>query len=373
MNILVFHGPEDAVFYHRAAMPYSMMAENHKVVSTANEEAAAQLIKSLDVAVFVGRIDSNGAALMVLCKTAGVPTILDIDDDLFNVPPSNPQYVLWGNDPRIIAQHFLLITKHPKLVPALAPIAQMRVGDVIAQARNRRIILEHMLVMADAVTVTVESLQNTYRDYNDRVEVLPNAIDGASWEKIERENNDKLVLGWAGGNTHYEALAYIEPILGKFLAKHSDVELVTVGVPELKTSLFKDLPSNQVSGVPWLPWPKYQRAIASFDITLAPATNDAFSSGKSPLRAMHANAVGIPVIGSPSTYRDYLRASGGGIVADTQNEWYRALCSLKDLKKRKSLGNQGKKYMHERCTYQAIWQNWAALCASLAVQKLPRN
>lgn len=274
-----------------------------------NENA---LTAELLVAQRIARMD--GTALWRRLKP-GRKLVYEIDDDLWNIDPSNLGAYL----------------KH----------------DAAAKDAS-----EMAIMASDLVTVSTEPLAEVVRKYNSNVAVLPNCIHGQILE-MTRTRREKVVVGWAGGDSHLRDLALIMPTLKRLGHQNSNVEFHTIGADFL--SLFK------VKGrhTPWQANLLDLYHAMDFDVALAPLTDTVFNRSKSGIKAMEAMALGIPVIASDlEPYRGIVVHGVTGFLVSQRHQWMGYLRELTgDSDLREKMGQAGREAARSM-TIQAGWKRW---------------
>lgn len=224
--------------------------------------------------------------------TARSRLLYDIDDDLWNIRPSN-----WA-----AYQTFRAVSR----------------DAVSAYARY-----------ADMVTVSTEPLAGIMRRHNPNVRVLPNMVPGWLLDH-DRPRRDRVTVGWAGGASHAEDLALVAGQVRRALTEAGDrAELHMMGANFLPT--IGPVPhSRYTEWVPVNAGGDYYRTI-DFDIALAPLLGSIFDESKSAIKALEAMALGIPVIASACTpYRGVVLDGVTGYLIDRKrkSDWYRKLRDL---------------------------------------------
>ena len=195
-----------------------------------------------------------------------IPIVLDTDDNVHHVRPTNPGYAGY--------------------MPGSEAITWNSYG---------------MAKVFDAVTVSTEDLKDFYSKYNPKIFVLPNSIDIPWWDSTSKKvHDDGLIrLGFICSASHTEGVHILKAPIIKILKKYPNVRF-------LITNVFKKVfdgsgVENQVIEVPWIDlekWPVDYKALG-LDIGLAPLADNMFNRAKSNLRWMEYSVQGIPSIVSP--------------------------------------------------------------------------
>jgi glycosyltransferase involved in cell wall biosynthesis len=216
-------------------------------------------------------------------KRDGKALVFEIDDDLWNVHPSNK-----------------------------APYKFFGRPDV----RER---LTHNVKISDLVTVTNEHLADEIRKINPNVVVLPNVIAGHLLEH-ERERTGKLTIGWAGSSTHEGDLKVAASHVRRFLSKNPFVDMHFIGTD------YSKMIGREARFTPWTDEvTSYQRSI-DFDIGLAPLERTHFNASKSYVKALEYAALGIPIVASDyGPYHEFVEHGVTGFLVKTDFDWMKYL------------------------------------------------
>lgn len=317
-----------------------------------------------DLLLFQRQPNEDIYHLIRRAQACGIKAIFDIDDDAFNIPATNPNYLMWGRDGRKVALLFLAMKRGGNLPPQWAKMAPQ---EVVANAKKVRDGLFRNIRTASLITTTTPALATAYRKVRTGMAILPNQMDPGDWEGVEPiVHRGEIWLGWAGSKTHHDDLKLLERVIPTILERHPRVSFVIAGFPEAKKRLFDGYPDHRVITFPWTDMRSYREYLASFDIVLAPSYPNKFNAGKSDIRVLEAGMVWRPVVGSPTTYGATIRESEGGFVAKRPIQWIKALGQLiEDGDLRRTLGQNLGNYARDRRTYQANAPLWAKAYSDL--------
>lgn len=206
--------------------------------------------------------------------------------------------------------------------------------------------------MARLATVSTQPLAEVVGQFETPVTVLPNHIDGRLLD-VERPHRGRLVVGWAGGDSHTKDWAVLAPHLKRFLARNPAVEYHGIGTP------FHAVHGIQGRHTGWQDVWAYYRSI-DFDIGLAPLAPLVFNRSKSHIKALEYAALGIPVIASDEPpYRDFVVHGESGYLVRRDHEWTTYLRALvEDQTLREQMGKRAREVAAD-WTIQRGWQMWA--------------
>ena len=212
--------------------------------------------------------------------------------------------------------------------------------------------------MCDMVTVTNQHLADvmTYITGHTNVKVLPNYVPEALLSLERNANRRKLIIGWSGGRMHMDDMDLIQAPVQNFLARHKKSEFHIIGACESKF---------QFDGVRFTPWIRLDRTYKyyksfDFDVMLIPLlADDEFNRSRSPIKAVEAMALGIPVICSNhEVYRDTVIDGVTGFLVDNSEEFEDRMELLaKDPELRESMSKNAREAA-KAYTIEGNWYKW---------------
>jgi glycosyltransferase involved in cell wall biosynthesis len=179
-----------------------------------------------------------------------------------------------------------------------------------------------MMESTGAVTTT-KYLANMYRDFNQKMKVIPNCIDFNLWKSNGKEQNKRVRIGWIGGTTHEGDMKIVKPILFDLLNTFPELEVVVCSGP-----VFDSWRTHERMIVinKWVTIDKYPEHLKSlhFDIGIAPLRDNIFNRGKSNLRFLEYASMGIPVVASNVVpFKET-----PSVLCSSQDEWFKGLSEL---------------------------------------------
>jgi glycosyltransferase involved in cell wall biosynthesis len=319
MKIHLFHD-NAACAKIRLLMPAEHLRLNgHQVTASYGWGDTGKNEEALGAEVLVGQrlTRLEGSALWRRLKP-GRRLVYELDDDFWHIDPSN-------------------------------------LGAYLAHDATAKYAMETIIADSDLVTVSTAPLAEVVYSHNRNVVVLPNQIDARMFDLVRKRRQGKVVVGWAGGDSHVRDLALVVPTLRRLVNQNPDVELHTIGSDLLR--LFK----IEHRHTDWLEdlWDMYDEM--DFDIALAPLTNTVFNQSKSGIKAMESMALGIPVIASDiEPYRGIVEDGVTGFLVRDRHKWMGRLRELaNDQAMRERMGQAGKLAVG-RMTIQTGWRLWEA-------------
>jgi GT2 family glycosyltransferase/glycosyltransferase involved in cell wall biosynthesis len=236
------------------------------------------------------------------CRRHGIRLVYEIDDDLFRLPAEHPEFQLYAS--------------------------ATRAARLIART-------------ADAITVSTEPLRNAMRRYNDRVFVIPNAIDERLWLRPKiarvREANDKIRALYMGGISHQPDLAMLENSV-RLLKQEFDFQLDVMGVTSKlgPSPWFRCIPVPDDVSASYRRFAEWLPIAGTWDFALAPLHESRFNTSKSAIKVYEYASLGLPTVASDvCPYREVIKDAENGLLArNTAEDWYdslRALCESRTL------------------------------------------
>lgn len=220
-------------------------------------------------------------------------------------------------------------------------------------AANSRDSFEFCIRTADLVTTSVEPLAERMRRLNPNVVVLKNRVD-ESLLSLERPKRDKLVIGWAGGPSHFADMQECAYGLRRVLAWNpKTVEAHFIGADMRRTT------RCQARFTDWAKITADYYKLIDFDIGIAPLLSTRFAETKSHIKALEYAALGIPVIASDTApYRDFVIDGVTGWLVRYEHEWAKRLHELvNDEAMRTEMGAAARK-LAAQWTIQTGYQDW---------------
>lgn len=202
---------------------------------------------------------------------------------------------------------------------------------------------------ADLVVANSAPLAQMAREHGAaRVEIIPTSVDLGRWIP-KPAPGDGSIIGWVGSPANLPNLLDIAPALqGRTLRLVTDESLRVPGV--------------KVEFVQW-EFASEPAHVQSFDIAIAPLTNDVWSRGKMPFKVLYYWAAGLPVVASRiGAIESVLEHGKTGFLASTMDEWRESLDILArnpDLRMR--MGKAGLELVQREFTVEVAARKWKAI------------
>ncbi|MEN6430351.1 MAG: hypothetical protein ABFC80_05845, partial [Coriobacteriales bacterium] len=196
--------------------------------------------------------------VIAFCKHSGKRLVYELDDDLWNIHPDSGAHAFYSRP------------------DVLGPI-------------------EEALRAAHVVTTTTPALAERLSSMNRTVVVLPNMLPDQFWpyEEPVEQREDRVIIGWAGTNTHLPDLKLLVGVMEQLLDRYPAVEFWWAGMREVP---FRNHPRiRRLEGVDL---PDYPELLGNFHVGLAPLVDSVFNRCKSDLKFVEYARRGIPVVAS---------------------------------------------------------------------------
>lgn len=251
-----------------------------------------------------------------LCES-DTRAVFDIDDDVWNVDPSNHACYRSLTDPEWV------------------------------RALERDIAASHV------VTVSTPRLAEVVSRFNSNVVIVPNRVPAWLLEH-QRIVREALTIGWQGTWSHGMDWHAVAPHIHHFLVDHPQVDIHVMG------SLFPSMTSwPRAYFTPWCEQINDYWQLVDFDIGLAPLVQHVWNESKSSLKALEYGALSIPVVASAvGPYPEYVRHGETGFLVRNDDEWgdyLRLLVNDADL--RAEMGRNGREQAAEH-TVEGNLDSW---------------
>lgn len=220
-----------------------------------------------------------------------VPIIVDLDDHFEQLPISHPNYLNSG----------------------LGTLAQ-------AKAYNTG------LLLANLITVNSEAIAASLSSKGYKTQIIPDGWSNKNpfW-LAPSEPRGTINLGWVSSAGQIEDLALIRRVVARILREFSNVQIVIIGDGQAYR-LFESIPENRRIFFPLMSPQEYPHQLSQVDILMVPLRNDPYHMSLSDKVIIEAGVKGIPWIASPNPA--FIQWQAGGLIANTQDEWYLYLRQL---------------------------------------------
>jgi len=285
IHIQAYHSDMAGSYYYRMYLPLIMLSKYKKEEFDLllDHEIDVRVIPLADVLMFQRIFKKEIIAIMTAAKKKGIKIVVDLDDDILNVPLSNP------------ASKGITLEMKRCIVEAFR--------------------------LADAMFVSTLVLKEKYSGYNSNIAVHPNSILPEDFSIVRRpKNNKKFVIGWAGSNTHDKDIGIIRDVIE--LLKDSDKVLFKFFGAQYKGQLF----TRPVR------FESYYSVLASqdFDLGLAPLIGHDFNDSKSNIKWLEYSMMGTPTLASDVGPYKCIKNREDGFIANNPKQWVEIIAEVID-------------------------------------------
>lgn len=313
MRVYVYMADNHGCGWHRLGWPTKMLQEQgYDVVLVepgtrrlhlelrGDTPVTIKMPPDCDVAVFQRVTNRYMAGAIPLMRAQGIAVVVDVDDDLTCIHPSNPAWhALHPNNEGLPGangqishhswHHLTTATKAATLVTCSAP------------ALVRRYAPDHGHVIYNHLADHYYTLDHRDSDVIGWPAALmshptdPDAVGNAVARLVNMDGAEFIVSANPAG-------------VGRAFGLSQDPEGITAA-----TSIYE--------------WPEVVNRIG---IGIAPLAPSMFNQSKSWLKPLEMSAIGIPWVGSPMPeYARLFEVYHAGLLADTPKRWYRLLRDLR--------------------------------------------
>lgn len=336
----------DACALYRMFIPHVSMSNSKYIFSFS--PINTNMFSDCKVAVVQRQVSEHNRIAMLHIKEAGLKIVYDLDDNIWSLPAYNPG---------------------------------KKVFDVHQDG------FRQCAMLADLLTVSTQGLATAARTgfklFDKEIVVVPNSIDFNMFsQKDVQRNDDQVVIGWGGSNTHSLDTAIAFESVCTVLDKNPKVKMQIIGAPALEVITEK----IEVKGVkqlrkitrsskiglhsqsefkPWVPIGEYANRMCSWgwDIALAPLEDNRFNKSKSNLKCIEAAAIKVPCLCSDvQPYNEFCSLGGQDLkwlLCRTQSGWVEKLNTLvNDADMRKDLGEKMYNVATKFFNINTIKANW---------------
>lgn len=307
MRIRYATDPTQVNSNYRAYQPMEAIArKGHEVSYNGQGPAFTAELATADVVHVHRFIGGDAQSAVEALRARGVGLVWDNDDDIANLPKSNPLYSKFGG------------SRRAGLVRVLQ--AMLRTVDVVTTPSS---VLAERFRTAGARDVRV--IEN----------YLPDTFPGAKAPK-----GSGVTVVWLAALEHqvdYQQLR-LRDTLARLLDAHDDLRIVSIG-------LGLGLSSDRYEHLPHVDFLALPRQLARANVGIAPLVDIPWNEAKSNVKLKEYASAGLPWLASPvGPYVGMGEAEGGLLVPD--DGWYEALDRMvRDARARKKLSKRAAKWV----------------------------
>lgn len=292
-----------------------------------------QIPQDADIMIFQRVTNRYMAAAVKLIRARGVAVVIDMDDDLATIHPSNPAFA------------FL----HPR-------------GQYPEHSwRNAARACDD----ATMVVTATPALQQRYARHG-RGRVFDNYVPG---RMLDVPHEDSDLIGWAGSvHSHPDDLQAMGASVN--IMAREGYSFGNVGSGDgIRTAWGLSASTDlYISGI--APIEGWGDAVTKLGIGVAPLADTVFNAAKSWLKMAEYAAVGVPCIASPRAEYTRLHKLGVGLLAKDPSDWKRKMKMLaRDSAMRQELSAQGRDVMAGMTIEAHAWKLLEIWTEALSMQR----
>ncbi len=226
---------------------------------------------------------------------------------------------------------------------------------------NSKPFLEEAFRMADAVTVTTETLKNELLKYTNRIHVIPNCAKTLYPPTKHYDSTDPVNILIASSDS--VRVDFVYETLHKLVNnKDINIKIIAIGPPG------EALESEKLT-IEWHPnmtYDHFKAFLATLDNTVGviPLDDSKFSSCKSAIKYLDYSLAGIPTISSDLLpYSGVINNGINGILCENESDsWYNSILELIiSIDKRSSLAKSARMYVNENFSLRNSADAWESM------------
>lgn len=272
-------------YYYRAFLPARALASlpGVYVINLTNEHRYRfQLLESADVLIINMVCDPDLLPVIDRRRRAGLLTLYELNDDVFNHSPCNPRKRFW-DDPF-----------------------------------NRRVLIR-LLETVDALQFSTWELQRVYGNPQIPSAVFPNHLGFVPPPRTDGHRRP-LVVGWGGSLGHLNDLRVLAGPLTQWLCRRPDVALHLMGASAFR-DLFAGVPEDRLVWTPPGSMADYYQFLRCLDIGIAPMLDTPYNRCRSDVKYLeYASHQVAPVVQRARPYLELVEDGKTGLFFDTPDE-----------------------------------------------------
>lgn len=313
-KIIAYRGDRTACWYYRVHLPMSFITKNHpEYGAIVTDRITTDQAGHYDIAILQRQHYTPVYDKILKIQAAGCKVIYEVDDDLFNIPAWNSAH---------------------------AELGKKSTQDGIKRTMS----------ISNALFVSTEELAKVYKNYCEKIYVLPNSIAFEGFFKSPR-NSAKQVVCWQGSSTHTNDLKIIQPAIERIIGEGYCMKMMgdtlpgAYAVPPVEFKSFYQM-FSQLDG----------------DVGLAPIIPHMFNRSKSNLKFLEYASQGIACVASDfGPYASTIVDGETGLLVSNNKEWYDKIKYLLDNdEERNKIINNAYNFVKENCTYEKNYLLWKA-------------
>jgi glycosyltransferase involved in cell wall biosynthesis len=277
-----------------------------------------------DVVVFVKAMDDRARLERERAQAAGAKTVFDANVNY---------YEIWGD------YH----------LPNTKPTEEQRFAAI------------EMTEHAYAVVADSTYILGIVKKLNDRVTWVPDNVDLRLFRRPrEHRPGAPVRIVWSGRSAKAQPLALLAQ-LGDALRGFELLVVSDREPPELD-----ELRAVLPTAFERFDLPRYARTLRTSDVIISPKRLvNGYELGHSEWKITLGMAAGLPAVASPQISYTEALAGGGGIVADSPEDWIAALDVLRDAGRRAEIGARARATVEQRYSTPVVARRYGDFLLSL--------
>lgn len=290
--------------------------------------------RGTDVVVMQRVAHGSLSKAIPVIRSQGVAVVIDMDDDLTTIHPSNPAWA--GLHPR--ARHDYSWTN---------------------AARSCR--------AATMVTCTTPPLAARYRPPDGPARIIDNYVP-ASYFDIPRVDTPMDIAYPGSLHSHPDDVPQMSHAISRLVDEGIGFRVVGGEADGFRAALGLSADPPASGGLHIAEWPLH---VAGIGVGVAPLADSVFNSAKSRLKVLEMSALGVPWVASArSEYLRHHTRFGGGILARTKRQWLQGLRNLAtDTELRLELSARGRDAVKGETYEENAWRWWDAWVEAATLQR----
>lgn len=228
-------------------------------------------------------------------RAKGIAVVVDIDDDLETIHPSNPAFT----------------ALHPRKTDA---------------SRSKEHSWAWARLACESATHTTVTSAALRRKYGRKTPstIIRNFMPSGA---LTLEHVDSDWIGWGGGmHSHAQDVPVVGNAIRRLVGEGHNFKVVGPSVGIHRGFGLNDDTQVECTGPTNIDY--WHSALSLLGVGIAPLSKSVFNDAKSWLKPLEYASVGVPCVMSPSPEYDNIAALGIGEIARNPKEWYRLLRRL---------------------------------------------
>ncbi len=257
---------------------------------------------------------------------------------------------------------------------------QVALKDVLGleydEAEQQRIHRCWLLQRVNAVTVSTVPLAYALTQITRRsIYVQPNLINVQTFRyglTLKPRIVEPLTVGWSGTLRGSEDLLPLARAWRTISLAYPEVQFVVQGYEA--DCLCSAVPASRLKIIPGVPVVEYPSALKNIDILCCSVADTPWNLRKSPIKWMEGSLAGAACVVSRALYGQVVEHGRNGLIADTDEDWFRHIASLISLPERRtSLNVAATLDVETQYSLEQHWREWVLVWANILDERARLN